>query len=62
MSAIKKIKKDEWIPLHDLSDYEGTLLKLKKEIDKLISLHGEKSIIRVDAGYNNVSFDLKIKK
>lgn len=47
------------IYIQSLSDFSLELGQLKKEIESLIKTYGEKSVLKPDAGYNNVSFILE---
>jgi len=50
------------IYVESLGDYEGSLQQLQFIIEGLIEQYGGETIIKTDAGYNNVSFLLTPKK
>ncbi len=48
------------ITIDELSDFNGSLARLKEIVDDLVEQYGKYSTIKVDAGYNNVEFNLSI--
>lgn len=50
------------IDIPEFSDMNMSLKELKQYIDGMISQYGENSILKTDAGYNNVSFELLPEK
>lgn len=41
--------------IEELDDFEGSLKQLKYIVDSLVIEFGENSIVKFDAGYNNVN-------
>ena len=51
--------KTEWKYLSDLQDYQGPIDKLILLLTKYKKQYGSKAIVRLDAGYNNVSVQVE---
>ncbi len=58
-TELKSLPKE--IDIDCLSDFDNTLKVMHETISRLLAEHGPEAELYTDAGYNNVSFKLRLK-